>query len=109
MTDKPSIADLAGIDPDFTGGLTPEEYLTNLRAGEDVVALRRERDELRAQADGFYDEVMRLRAEVARLTAENRGLSETIAEWQEIHGTFAPNPEVERLKALLREHGIEDV
>jgi hypothetical protein len=29
----PSIADLAGIDPDFTGGLSPEEYLERLRDG----------------------------------------------------------------------------
>ena len=39
-----------------------------------------------------------LEIEIEQLRAENRGLSETIAEWQEIHGTFAPNPEVERLK-----------
>lgn len=36
-------------------------------------------------------------AEVERLRAENRGLTETIEEWQEIHGTFVANPEVERL------------
>ena len=58
-------------------------------------AIKRERDELHA--------------EVERLRAENRGLRETITEWQEIHGTFtgdihaACQAEIERLRAAVRE------
>jgi hypothetical protein len=55
---KPSIADLAGIDPDFTGGQSPEDYLDDLRSG---------------------GEVSKLRAEVLRLQQENGALARTYA------------------------------
>jgi uncharacterized coiled-coil DUF342 family protein len=70
-------------------------------------------DELRAELDMWWEhhedlrvENAELRAEVERLKAENRGLIETISEWQEIHGTFAPNPEIERLRLALVKHHL---
>jgi RyR domain len=36
---------------------------------------------------------------VRELEHENRGLTETIQEWQQIHGTFVANPELEVLRA----------
>lgn len=51
--------------------------------------------------EGWYSQVQRLEGEIERLEKENRGLTETIEEWQAIHGTFVANPELERLKAVV--------
>ena len=56
-----------------------------------------------------HDRRMAERKELAELRAENERLRETIAEWQEIHGTFtgdvhaACQAEIERLRSALHE------
>lgn len=67
----------------------------------EVERLREERDNA---IDAEKIALREIGAEVERLRADNRGLSETIGEWQEIHGTFVANPEVERLRADIKDH-----
>lgn len=97
------ISDLAGIDPDFTGGRLPEDFLAD-RTGE-LDALRAEnerlKDALKDLGDWSRREIELLRAENERLRA-NLEFQTHLAKVNQEDLTASQRRE-ERLRAALAE------
>lgn len=91
---KPSIADLAGIDPNFTGGQSPEDHLADLRSGGEISELRAEVERLRALETWYTEAIDGLHADVDETHAEV-----TTLEWKLSEATKA----AERFQAALEE------
>ena len=58
---------------------------------EVAITASRQRDELRADNKRLLETWVTLSEENERLRAEVRGLTETIEDWQQTHGTFTAN------------------